>query len=322
MSVVPSFAPFAQPITNAMVLNNGLWTPLGTPPNDYVKHDFAASYLVNTRDTSLDIDVVPTSPAGTGFTTGLAFYVNNVFFSRITVAGSFGVKQTVTVNFPAGQKAIKIEEWCTYVTSIKSTSSPELAAPLHSLDCWGDSIVDGVAANDFYLSWVVRLRHATSYYDNVTMHGVGGSTLSAWTPTSFAAAIIARATGSLTQEVYLEMGTNDFDVGSNMGTMSPSSWATLMGQCIDAALASKPSLKFWNQTLILRPGQEGVPNANFGATPEDYRVAQRAVAVARPSTCTVIEGPPLCDATQIANPHPNNTGHGQIASRVMPLLNN
>jgi hypothetical protein len=321
MSVVPSLSPYANPITNAMVNNSGLFTPLGTPPNDYVKHDFAASYSISTRDTSLALDVVPTSSAGTGFPTGLAVYVNGAFFTRISVVGTLGVKQTVTVTLPGGPKTVVIEEWCTYVTSIACTSSPSLAAPLHSLDCWGDSIVDGIAALDFVGSWVVLLRHATAYYGNVTMHGVGGSTLSAWTPSTYAAAIVARATGTLTQEVYNEMGTNDFDVGSNMGTMSPASWATLMGQCIDAALASKPTLKFWQQTLILRPGQEGVPNANFGATPEDYRVAQRSVAVGRPAV-TIIEGPPLCDSSQIANPHPNGTGHAQIAARVMPLLNN
>lgn len=320
MAIVPSFAPFPQAITNAMVRNNGMWTPIGSPPNEYVKHDFAAGYLLTTRDTSLDISFVPSTSAG-GFQAGFAVYVNNVFFQRVVPGGTVGVAQTVTVNFPGGLKNILIEEWQAYVTSIRSTAAPTVPAPLHSLDCWGDSIIDGVAANDFHLSWVVLLRHATGYYDNVTMDGIGGNALIAWSPSTYASHILARAVGSLTQEVYNEQGTNDYDNGGGVGTMTPAAWTTLMLACMDAALVAKPTLKFWQQTLLLRPGEEGVPNS-LGATPEDYRIAQRAVASARPSVCTLIEGPPLCDATQIATPHPNNTGHAQIAARVMPLLNN
>ncbi len=237
---------------------------------------------------------------------------------------SAGSDKSVDVN--EGMQWLQSFPRGTYVTAIRIRVGSTLNAPsaqAHWVGMICDSIGEGFKATYTRQSPAMLLRYGVASGTTVTIHGwasattkdfLGDSTLRA----AFVAQMVTASHGSTTRKLIVQIGTNDFGLGSWLVSQYKSAW----GATIDALQAAMPGFEIIFQSPIQRisPDGEG-PNGNAEFL-GDFRTAQQELAVAKLLT-TYHEGAAgavVSDANLDGDGlHPSSTGVGsaQLGTAVI-----
>lgn len=206
----------------------------------------------------------------------------------------------VTIDGSVGT-AVRLPTLLTDGTTSANSSVTHPVAPQHRGVVVGDSIMVGFNASNNFLTSLAALLRAdfpTSGTGGVTIHATGSLAVmtlaaDAATATASAAIIAQELDGTVSNFVWLALGTNDYGLlGEDAKNPTPatSPFGLAYARLVDAIHAASPGTTFFCESPIQRiaPATEAANSA--GSTCGDFRTAIAAVVAARPAFCTYVEG--------------------------------
>lgn len=286
-----------------------------------------ARIVVTTTATSVDVSAHCNNAFG-GSLQSIGCFVDGVYHSAKTFANTDGVTTQTFGPFSAGTKTIEFWNgdhtagsgadlatmsgcWMTLL-SFNAAFTQLFPTSANKLIMWGDSITMGQSATPIYQNGVPALVRA-SYSGQLSFDGGGGSSLAYFGANSTRRAdLVSRFVAGEPSLLWIAIGTNDGGTDTAFGT----SYAAV----IDDFHTARPACPVVAQTPFTRtdtPEEETLM--------ESFRVKIRAIAAARSSYVTLMEGPLICNSTTHMagdGKHISTLGQSTWATKIIEKLNN
>lgn len=312
----PTWPRSQQPVTVLArdIVMDSVWAQArGTGANAFTARNGLAAYKFTTSASSFQMNAVSDGATGT-----IGVLVNGAWHTAVSVPTD-AVVRTYTVTLPAGVNKT-VEVWAgsqldgaqfpgTFVESFRGLISPIIETPSRRLAVYGDSITQGygatIAERDGYPA-LLRL----DYPGRVSTEAGGGRTLLAdflGSPANIATQLTSLLFTATTREIWLAIGTNDWDYG-----YAVTNFTVAYGQLLDSLIAKNPGATIYAQTPVYRIN-EATPNA-AGFVLADFRNAILTLATARAASGVVgvnaaawLNGADLFDGL-----HPTTAGYAKM----------
>jgi lysophospholipase L1-like esterase len=189
----------------------------------------------------------------------------------------------------------------TAATRTVSTAS----APTRRLVVFGDSIAAGYSPTRMAEGWDVLMRQ--DYPGQVSIHAITGRTLASQVTATLAAELLAGLDGTVRNDLWLAIGTNDYGVNAQ----SAANFGTQYAALLDAIHASNTTVNIFCQCPTPRTAPYAETANAFGDTLTAYRTAISTAVSARSGWAV----PPVyvdASAWVFTKPdglHPDTAGH-------------
>lgn len=290
-----------------------------------------------TFETSIDIKIGGNWSIGTSGSSSQSecvVLVNSVY-NQSVILTSDNTTQTYAITLPSGLKTIKLVNGYTanqlagsitlpnagvYVQGINTTGNIEIVVPPIVADkklFIGDSITTGASGTHPSITGFTGLfRSQDNWKTQTDAYGNRRILTSDTTLGNEMATIVsAQMTGTVLNEVFMLLGTNNFTVG---GGHSKALFKSCIEIFLDTLHAIRPDIIIYLVSPINRPTYS-TPNSQ-GATLEDYYDAEVEAASTRSSWTKVIYGKNLISLSNMADGpqvHPNQTGMQEIHDKLL-----
>lgn len=298
----------------------------------YQARNTASFVEFRTSETNLSVKVAG-DWIGQGVESQCEVLVDGVYNQSLTVTAVDTV-QDKAITLPAGEKIVRlVNGYCAadsgsvirpnfgvWIQGLVTTGDVEIKVPVIPLHKWlfvGDSITTGASGTHPSITGYVALIRETVASDGVEV------AVDAWGARRFtntnsiltnqmAAQIVEQLNGSVTNELFLPLGTNNFGIEA----ASKAYYKGLKSDLVLAINALRPDVVIWLVSILDR-SDYSTPNVS-GATGFDYSDADQEIQAANPSFCYFIEGKDLMDLANAPDGvHPNQTGMNQIAPNLL-----
>mgnify|MGYP000975430812 CR=1 FL=1 len=180
-----------------------------------------------------------------------------------------------------------------YIPINKNTTISTPTPPQKRLVLLGDSILTG-----YWVSVFQQDNQAAKIRADFPTSGTGGVTSATCgtqsiknihdneTINAFAATIASMLDGTVSNTLWIQLGTNDY----GFVTISTANFQTYYGQLVDAIQALVPNVQIICQSPIQRIAPASESANGLGYTLGDYRTAISNVVATRGTFCTYVEG--------------------------------
>lgn len=241
--------------------------------------------------------------------------------------GQAGVPKTVEITIGLQIQIFERELKSLYGTEIHSIFYPAQAsfsvvqpvAP--ELLILGTSIMSGYFADIADTEGVFALLR-NNYQVKASLHGWSAATL--WQETNcperrnaLVNQIMKIFAGNDYPKIWIERQTNDF--GLYDGVQNAASYESNTAAFLDELKDSLPNVKVYLQTATVRT--MGASINQFGNSLSDYRAASAAIAAARTSWVTFVDGLQMVSLSNLRDGlHPNSQGMAEYAANIVSIL--
>ena len=316
--------PFAiQTAQNGWAWDTAVFTPTGSPPNDYVDHDNFARYVLDMPASATRLDIQAVVASSDRAYVGV--YVNGNYYTQATFSG-VGTKTVQSVTLPVtngATKRIELEEMALVTGLGGPVTILSATTPQRRIFFWNASLGAGYLASPFFNAVGPTLRHIVETQYAVRVHGIYGQSLHGLAATSgqratLAATFAANLEGTVSNDLWLcSIAYNDQSTSQWLA----SDYKTAYKDLIQRIQALVPGVTVWVQSSIPL-GIADVANT-FGEKLSDFRAIESTMVTELGAGVNFVDGTAmgLNAANFPDNLHPSSSEHQKWAAYIAGRFN-